>query len=91
MNKITWTTQYGKRVQIKDLDNTHLVNLIDFLNNHTRYTNNPLMSALACEFQERKLDPIVLQTGQIPYRDGEGHFRIWDHEKFESVIVGTYE
>ena len=77
-----WTTRDGRKIKLKDLEDTHLSNLIDFLNNSYSSNKNNIMLIVLNEIvAERGLQKEFLNRSQIPYKNQNNKWEIWDKEK----------
>ena len=78
-----WMTHTKKRIKIKDLKDTHLANIIDFLKD---MSDNKLSHQLIRLAVERGLTDKFLDRAQIPYKNENGNWEIYTKEnRFEEI------
>lgn len=82
-----WGSQDGKYRKIRDLEDTHLANIITYL-----ITNfgeeDPILAVMIQEAYIRGLTREFLVRAYIPFKDKDGNWMLWDQDKFRSVKVG---
>lgn len=81
-----WGSQFGKWCKIRDLEDTHLGNIIRYLVENFE-EDNPWLLVMIEEARIRGLTAKFM-SNYIPFRDDDGRWRLWDNEKFTSEIVG---
>jgi hypothetical protein len=87
-NNTYWTSAYGKRELVKNLTDSHLANIIDFLTHYIAH--GALRSTLPLMIREarlRGLSTTFLSRAQIPHVDPKGRWRIYDYSKMDNVLV----
>ena len=82
----TWTTMDGIHIKVRDLEDTHLANIIKHL--HHYKINYELMIFLTRIAFERGLKEDFLYRALIPYKNENGDWMLWSFEKDEPVKVG---
>ena len=85
---MVWTTFDGRHIKIRDLEDTHVANLIDYLSHRRLSRDGELITFLKKEAKLRGLKEGFLERAQIPHKDSEGNWMIWDHARGPK-IVGT--
>lgn len=84
----TWTTHLGKEVKVRDMENSHLTNLIRFLE---RYSYHPASRRMLPVLREEmKIRGLKMPEFQIPYHDGKGNMIIWDFQQGGPKVIGKY-
>lgn len=82
-----WGSQFGKWSKIRDLEDTHLANIIRYL--HENFPeDSPWLNAMIEEARIRGLHKEFILRSYIPFKDPDGRWRLWNNEKFTSEIVG---
>lgn len=81
-----WTTYDGRRVKVRDMDDTHVANLIKHL--YTYKINPMFLSLMLREAAERGLTFQFLDRAHIPFKDPEGNWMLWDQNTHKPVKVG---
>ena len=78
----TWTTHTGKGIKIKDLSDSHLANIIDFIKSHnTKFVKNLIRIS-----EIRGLSEKFLMRAQIPYKNENDKWEIYTNEiGFEEI------
>lgn len=74
-----WTNVHGVSKPLKDLDDSHLANLLDFLDDNVR--NGELREVIKSIAKDRGLKDEYLERSQIPYKNPNGKYEICDKEK----------
>ena len=62
----TWGCADGRDIKIKDLENSHLLNIIVHIKKHFQNYNAPILNAMETEARLRKLD---ISDTFVPYID----------------------
>lgn len=83
-----WTSHDGRRNKIRDLEDTHLANLILFVSKRSWENDDILVSVLKEEAKDRGLTDIFLERAQIPHKARDGRWYMWDYDKNIPVKVG---
>lgn len=81
-----WQTHFGDRIKLKDLSDTHLANVIDYVSKIRSY-NTELISVLKQIQKDRGLKDEFINRSQIPYKNPNGKWEIFDFEKREFIEV----
>lgn len=74
-----WTNIHGITKKLKDLDDTHLANLVQFIRIYC-YGNNgfiELLDVLKRIQKDRGLSNAFMDRSQIPYKNPNGKWEIW--------------
>lgn len=74
-NNSIWTTADGRKIKFKDLTDTHLANIIDFIKK-TRGVDEVSYYLEQLAF-ERGLKREFLERAQIPYKNKNNKWEIW--------------
>jgi len=81
-----WTSAHGVCTKIKDMDDSYLANLRDYLNQrHGAYSwscDAKLIKVIDKLAKKRKLKKEFFQRAQIPYKNPRGKWEIWDFKRF---------
>lgn len=90
-----WYTNDGKAIAVRDLEDTHLANLIRFLHEspyHDEWKRKgEFINVLMDEVQARGLLPQFLDRAPIPYKDEQGNWRLWSFTEHKPVCLNTPE
>jgi hypothetical protein len=85
-DRIVWEDFYGRRLTMKGIEDTHLVNIINFMRKHRSDMNILLFLE---EAERRKLSPKMFQVGEIPHRNPEtNQWMLWDEKENKPMPVG---
>lgn len=77
-----WTTADGKKIKYKDMEDTHIANILySFPNNHSV---NKVLLRIA---KERGLTHGFLDKAPYPYKNKDGKWEIWDIRKGTRKIL----
>lgn len=85
----TWTTHLGVKVKVRDMEDSHVVNLVRFLEHYE--THPASRGMLPVMREEMRLRGLKMPPFQVPYHDGEGNLIIWDFKTGGPRIVGKYK
>lgn len=80
-----WGSQHKGWIKIRDLEDTHLANIIKYLNEN--FEPNQWHQAMLEEANIRGLSVKFLDRAYIPFKDEYGVWRLWNQEKFDSIAV----
>lgn len=70
-----WHTADGRNIKFKDLTDTHLANIVNFIKMTNGQTEvSEFLKELAFK---RGLKPAFLERAQIPYKNQRGKWEIW--------------
>ena len=75
-----WRSMHGIVKKLKDLDDSHIANLINFASYYGHY-HESLLEVLEEIRLERGLKQEYLDRSQIPYKNPNGNWEIWDFEE----------
>lgn len=83
--EMEWGTLDGRWIKVKDLEDTHLANVI----NHIQIYNLSSKMLLACvkEAKRRGLKREFLERACIPYKK-DGKWMIWSEDQRSEIEVG---
>jgi hypothetical protein len=81
-----WGCQDGRWIKIRDLEDTHLANIIKHLEIYGY--NDGLRDVMIEEAVARGLKPEFLERAHIPYKNSEGKWMLWSTEKRNDIEVG---
>lgn len=94
-NKITentiWVGMY-KSCKLKELDDSHLANTIQFIEKRCKDVQvypKELLEVLYKLAKKRGLKKDFLERAQIPYINPEGEWEIWDFEIGKPRVIST--
>lgn len=73
-----WQTHTGKIIPLKDLTDTHLANIIDFVKSNNMKNGKLLLKTLRSIAKDRGLTTKFLGRSQIPYKNENNKWEIWD-------------
>lgn len=82
-----WESYDGKKTKIKDLEDTHLANIINHMKKLGGYPNC-FISFMEEVARKRGLKPEFLARSEIPHKDKDGNWRLWDQKLNYPVKVG---
>jgi len=87
-----WESCHGVKTKIVDMDDTYLANLYDFLKNRSRYIftkdfDTKMMEVIKELQEERGLKSEFMDRAQIPYKNPNGKWEIWNHEKGRPMVL----
>jgi hypothetical protein len=86
-----WTTYLGKQVKVRHMDDSHVVNLTQFLKIYGKHPAAPgILPVLRQELEIRRLPEPHVTDQQVPYKDGSGNLQIWNFRGGGPEIVGKY-
>jgi len=80
-----WMNCHGVINPLKDLSDSHLANLYQFAKFYCTHTN--LASIVKSIIKDRKLHESFLERSQIPYKNPEGEWEIWDFENHKPKVI----
>lgn len=83
-----WGSHLGEVKQVKDLTDTHIVNLIQYVQKYPQFYDPEVLETFKKEAELRGLTETMKDRSQIPYQDRHGQWWIWDFDKNHPVIVG---
>ncbi len=83
-----WTSEYGKTELVKDMTDTHVLNINHFLSN-IGMVSNRMMQAVIVFREEVKLRGLKPTKYQIPHLDPKGRWRVWDFKAGRNVLVAN--
>ena len=72
---IFWKTADGRQIRFKNLTDTHLANIIDFIKRGIG--KNEVSDYLETLAKKRGLSNSFLERAQIPYKNRKGKWEIW--------------
>lgn len=78
---IIWVTNDGRRIMIKNMDDHHVANIIDFLNKYPIHPSQDLIPILKKELELRGIKQEFADRSQIPYKNKRGKWEIWNFVK----------
>lgn len=81
-----WCTYDGRWIAIKDMEDTHVANLLKHLDVYSR--NHPYIKILLEESELRGLTKEFLDRADIPFKDPDGDWMLWDYKKLQPIKVG---
>ncbi len=89
-----WTTQNGKTIAVKDMEDTHLANLLWYVKNSSTYHNRKehrqaLIDVLFGEANFRGLPNLFLDRAPIPHKGEDGIWRIWSLKENRLIILNN--
>jgi hypothetical protein len=86
-----WHSHLGKKAKIKDLDDTHIANLVDYARKNQNYWNDGahLVKVLETEASLRNLSDKMVGRTQIPYQHN-GIWYVWNFEMNRPEAIGGY-
>lgn len=79
-----WGTNDGRNIKIRDLNDYHVANIIDFLK-RTRPHQTSLIAIMKKELEIRGISNKFAERSQIPYKNLKGKWEIWDFENNKPV------
>lgn len=82
-----WHSYDGRRTKIRDLEDTHLANIILHITKMPKPGDDMLMPVLKEEAKIRGLTDAFLERAQIPHRR-KNKWYLWDYDKNVPVKVG---
>lgn len=74
-----WRSIHGIVCMLKDLKNSHLINLTQWIKFYYPY-DTELLEVLEELRQERSLPLELFERGQVPYKNPYGKWEIWDFD-----------
>ncbi len=81
-----WHVHDGRMVAFKDLEDTHLANLIHYLKKVQLMSYKEILKVLRSIAKERGLTTKFLRRSQIPYKNEYERWEIWDGKNPNSFI-----
>ncbi len=72
-----WQSYDGQRRKIRDLEDSHVANIIDFLQ-QSRPNATKLIETMQTELEIRGLKQEFADRAQIPYKNQYGKWEIWN-------------
>ena len=87
--EMLWHTHEGKIIKIKDLSDSHLANIIDFIGD--RHYQQWFKLNLLRLAGERGLHKEFLDRAQIPYKNKKGNWEIHIENEFRSISTSKEE
>ena len=78
-----WRSWHGIATKLKDLDDTYLANLYQYAQKYLMRSNVfvQLVAVLKEIQKERGLEDDFMERAQIPYKNPNGKWEIWDFEE----------
>lgn len=83
-----WGSHLGEIKQIKDLADTHIINLIHYVQQYPQFYGPQFLEVFQAEAKLRGLEDKMKERAQIPYQDHRGQWWVWDFEKGYPIVVG---
>ncbi len=92
---LVWTSCHRRRTKIKDMEDSYLANLYDFLIHRRNKVpsrcegwlfDNRLMIVIRELQYERGLKDEYMDRAQIPYKNPDDMWEIWDHDAGPQVL-----
>jgi hypothetical protein len=83
---LRWTSEYGKTELVKDMTDTHVLNILHFL---TRLPNMRGLGLITMFQEEVKIRGLKPTTCQIPHLDPKGRWRVWDFKERRNVLIAN--
>lgn len=80
-----WTNIHGKRTRLKNLDDSHIANLINWTEKYEYSVG--FIKVLYDIAKDRGLTKEYLNKAQIPYKNPKGNLEIWDFDKHTVIEV----
>ena len=80
-----WTTHAGKQAPLKDLEDSHLANILDWWKQNDFEGENPLYPVVMKLIKERGLTQEYLDRAQIPYKNENDKWEICKDHQFIEV------
>ena len=81
-----WHDHFGRSTPLKDLEDRHLANIIDYLKNLRPFGYKEILKVLRSIAKDRGLSTKFLGRSQIPYKNQYGRWEIWDGKNSDSFI-----
>jgi len=79
-----WGCNDGRRIKIKDLEDTHVANIIDWALK-TGYPESKLIRIMKKELKIRGISHKFSDRSQIPYKNQSGKWEIWNFDTNEPM------
>jgi hypothetical protein len=85
---LRWRSEYGKEELVKDMTDSHVLNILHFLQRRSPYTEP--IRLLVCLFSDEvKLRGLKPTPFQIPHLDPKGRWRVWDFKAGRNVLIAN--
>lgn len=85
----TWQDHLGNKLKVKDMSDEHIANTIQHIKFY-RYSE-AIIEFFLEEAERRKLSEKFLAGAQYPYKDGKGHWLLWNFVVNGAIIIGEYK
>ena len=84
---LVWTSIYGVKTKLKDMDDTYIANLRDYLVKRNWYHDKLIVIVIDKLIKKRGLKKGFLDRAQIPYKNPHGLWEIWDFKNYCPKIL----
>lgn len=84
-----WTNCHGVTKKLKNLDDSHLSNLLHFLTVQGSFGRYELINVVKNIIKEKGLTEDFTNRSQIPYKNSNGNWEIWDFETNEPKEISA--
>lgn len=83
-----WGSTDGRQTKIKDLEDTHLANIIHHCKQDPYVYGNRMIKYLMMEAEHRNLTQAFLSRAPIPWKDTDGKWKRFNKQSQSYEVIG---